>query len=116
MLTMLLCSVWQLRGWTKDRSVPQTRNCLQYTMGPDGTAYATVLCRHDQRSAPSWREVEHLRDGRERLAHNPALETKETTFEDWQAVKAPDNFVLEHTEGRLRLPKKGGDRAALSRL
>ena len=44
------------------------------------------------------------------------METKETTFEDWQAVKAQDNFVPESTEKLLKLPIKGGDRAALARL
>ena len=85
-------------------------------MGPDGSAYVTVLCRSDDQPAPTWEKVEHLRDGRERLGQNPAIETKEITFEDWQAVKARDNFVPESTEKRLKLPVKGGDRAALARL
>lgn len=113
---MLISVVWQLRGWSRNRSVPQTKNCLQYTMGPDGSAYVTILCRADSQPAPSWDQVEHLRDGRERLGYNPAMETKETTFEDWQAVKAPDNFVPESTQKQLKLPVKGGDRAALARL
>jgi len=60
--------------------------------------------------------VEHVRDGRERLAHNPATETREVSFEDWEAVKANDNFVPVETVKRLRLAARGGDRAALARL
>lgn len=60
--------------------------------------------------------MEHLRDGRERFGYNPALENKGITHEDWLSVKANDEFVEEQTDKRLRLPVKGGDRAALARL
>jgi hypothetical protein len=109
-------SVWQLRGWSHTRAIPQARNCLQYTLGPDGTAYATVLCRWDGSAAPDWETVKNLRDGRERLGHNPAVESRDISIEDWKAVKARDNFVPEQVPDRLRLPARGGDRAALARL
>ena len=120
--TCPLCSkltcdlVWQLRSWTKDRSVPGARNALQYTLGPDNTAYATILARADNKPAPKWEDIEFLRDGRERLGYNPAFENKAITYEDWMAVKAHDEFVEEDTSKRLKLPRKGGDRAALARL
>ncbi|KAK3705096.1 hypothetical protein LTR37_013463 [Vermiconidia calcicola] len=115
-VTGLAGLLWQLRGWTQDRSVPGAKNCLQFTMDPDGDAYVTVLCRADGEPAPSWDTIKYLRDGRERLAHNPAVESKEVSVEDWQAVKARDNFIPEQVPQRLRLPVKGGDRAALARL
>ena len=108
--------VWQLRGWTRDRAIPQTRNCLQYTLGPDGSAYVTILCRANGQTAPTWEQVEHVRDGRERLGHNPATGTKDISFEDWQAVKAQDNVISDSIRKRLNFPVKGGDRAALARL
>jgi len=108
--------LWQLRSWTKERSVPGARNALQYTLGPDGTAYVTILSRADDKPARKWKDIEHLRDGRERMGYNPAFENKGITHEDWLSVKAHDEFVEEQTEKRLKLPVKGGDRAALARL
>jgi hypothetical protein len=60
--------------------------------------------------------IKHLRDGRERLGYNPAQKSKDISIEDWNAVKARDNFVPESTRSQLKLPVKGGDRAALARL
>ena len=113
---MSVLVVWQLRSWPRDRLVSGAKNCLQYTTGPNGTAYVTVMRRADGKFTPRFEEIRHLRDGRERLGHNPALENKDITLEDWQAVKARDEFVLDQTGERLRLSKKGGDRAALARL
>ncbi len=75
-----------------------------------------MLCRSDSKPAPEWEEVKYLRDGRERLGHNPAIESRDISMEDWQAVKARDNFVPESIVKRLRLTARGGDRAALARL
>ena len=108
--------VWQLRGWTHNRSVPGAKNCLQYTLGSDGTAYVTIISRCDEQAAPKWKAVEHVRDGRERLGYNPAFESRKITHEDWYAVRARDEFLTNEVEKRLRLPIKGGDRAALARL
>lgn len=96
--------------------MPGARNCLQYSLGADGTAYVTIISRADGKPAPKWEEIEHLRDGRERLGYNPAVQSKDISYEDWQAVRARDEFVSEDTAGKLRLPAKGGDRAALARL
>ena len=85
-------------------------------MGPDGTAYVTIISRARLTPTPKWEEIEHLRDGRERLGYNPALESKDITIEDWRAVKARDEFIPDKTGERLRLTAKGGDRAALARL
>ena len=85
-------------------------------MGEEGTAYVAILRRADDQAAPSWNEVQNLRDGRERLGYNPAMESKDISIEDWRAVKAHDNFVPERISKALKLPAKGGDRAALARL
>lgn len=50
------------------------------------------------------------------MGYNPALEDKGITHEDWLNVKANDAFVEEQTSKQLKLPSKGGDRAALARL
>ena len=75
-----------------------------------------ILCRSDSQAAPSWGEIEHLRDGRERLAYNPAVEMRDITLEDLQAVVAREGDRLEDSAPRLKLPRKGGDRVALARL
>ena len=85
-------------------------------MGPDGTAYVTILSRADRKVSPHWEQIKHLRDGRERQGNNPATDVKDISYEDWQAVKAQDEFVPEQTGKQLKLPVKGGDRAALARL
>ena len=85
-------------------------------MGEDGTAYVAILRRGDGQPAPSWDNVKHVRDGRERLGYNPAMENRGISLEDWQAVKARDNFVPEKVPKALKLQAKGGDRAALARL
>lgn len=108
--------MWQLRGWARKRSIKKTQNCLQFTLGPEGTAYVTVLCRSDGQPAPEWEKIENLRDGRERLGHNPATDIREMMYEDWVAVKARDNFISKDVVNRLRLARRGGDRAALARL
>lgn len=96
--------------------MPGARNCLQFTIGPEGSAYVTILCRADGQTVPRFEMIKHLRDGRERLGYNPAKESKDITVEDWHAVRARDNFVPDSTRKQLKLPVKGGDRAALAGL
>ena len=76
-----------------------------------------VLCRSDGRGVPAWSEVEHLRDGRERLGHNPAVEMRGVAQEDLDAVRARGGRASSSKAARQHeLPIKGGDRAALARL
>ena len=89
---------------------------MQFTIGPEGSAYVTILCRADGQRVPRWEMIKNLRDGRERLGYNPAQDSKDVSIEDWNAVKARENFVPESTRDKLSLPVKGGDRAALARL
>ena len=88
---------------------------MRCTLGHLGSASAVVLYRSDGRSAPAWSDVEHLRDGRERLGYNPAVEMRGITREDLEAVRARADFTSDDVR-RLKLPLKGGDRAALARL
>lgn len=108
------CPVWQFRGWA-DGLPLQARNCLLCTSGPHDIASILILERSDGRAALTWEEVRDVRDGRERLGYNPAVETKKICAEDVQAVQAPSHFVPENQTQR-HLPAKGGDRAALARL
>ena len=78
--------------------------------------FVGLLVRADDQPAPKWEEIEHRRDGRERLGYNPAFENRGISHEDWLSVKAHDEYVEVDTEKKLRLPVKGGDRAALARL
>lgn len=90
-------------------------NCLLYTSGREGVTSVLIISRSDGRAAVKWEEVEHVRDGRERLGYNPAAKTKKICVEDVEAVRARVEFVPE-SQKRLQLPAKGGDRAALARL
>ena len=106
--------VWQFRGWA-DGLPMQAHNCLLYTSGPREIASILILSRSDGRAALKWEEVRDVRDGRERLGYNPAVETRSICIEDLEAVRARAHFVPENQSQRA-LPRKGGDRAALARL
>ena len=109
--------VYQLRGWANSTPTPDARNCLHYTTDPtSGSAAVLILCRSDGQPAPAWTDIKNVRDGRERLGYNPAVEVRAIAREDLLAVRAREEFVDEGLVGRLRLPIKGGDRAALARL
>ncbi|PPJ58150.1 hypothetical protein CBER1_02613 [Cercospora berteroae] len=113
-LAALVTLVWQFRGWAGDLPL-DARNCLLYTSGREGVTSVLVITRSDGRAAVKWEEVEHVRDGRERLGYNPAAKTKKICVEDVEAVRARIEFVPA-SQKRLQLPAKGGDRAALARL
>lgn len=109
-------SVYQLRGWLTDAPAQRAENCLQYTADDDGTASAIILSRSNGQPAPAWQDIKNVRDGRERLGYNPAMEVRVIAQEDLQAVRAKQEFTSDADLMRLRLPVKGGDRAALARL
>ncbi|KAM3425275.1 hypothetical protein BST61_g7223 [Cercospora zeina] len=113
-LAALVTLVWQFRGWTGDLPV-DARNCLLYTAGREDVTSVVIISRSDERAAVKWEEVEHVRDGRERLGYNPATTTRKVCVEEVEAVRARVEFVPE-AQQRLQLPVKGGDRAALARL
>ena len=75
-----------------------------------------ILSRSDGRPAPAWDDIKYVRDGRERLGYNPAIESRVIAIEDLEAVRARSEFTSDEAVVRLRLPVKGGDRAALARL
>lgn len=108
--------VYQLRGWATDTPTPNARNCLKYTGSEDGTASVIILSRSDAQPAPLWNDIKNVRDGRERLGYNPANTARAITQEDLEAVRAKSEFTSDADLLRLRLPMKGGDRAALARL
>ena len=112
-------TVWRLRGWTHksdSEALPQVQNCLQFTSNQDGSANVIILCRSDGRAAPVWSDIENLRDGRERLGYNPAVEVRGVDREDLEAVRARREIASKGALKQLQLPVKGGDRAALARL
>ena len=82
----------------------------------DGAANVLILSRSDGQPAPTWDDIKNVRDGRERLGYNPADEVRGIAQEDLEAVRAKQEFTSDADLLRLRLPMKGGDRAALARL
>ena len=114
MLTFVI--VWQLRGWAGDADVG-VRNCLQVTLDAAGALAVLVLGRSDGRPALKWSEVKDVRDGRERLGYNPAVEARNISREDIENVRTRDHFVPANIDiKQLGFGDKGGDRAALARL
>ncbi|KAK5741375.1 hypothetical protein LTR17_004082 [Elasticomyces elasticus] len=112
-----LCElVWHLRGWSQDRPPGGVQNCLQCTVSENGAVGVVILCRSDGRAAPAWSEINNVRDGRERLGYNPAVEKRGIASEDLEAVRSRRVSPSAALTKRLRLPVKGGDRAALARL
>lgn len=81
-------SVWHLRGWTKSRSVPSTKYCLQHNMGLGGATVVTIYKRLDGKAAPAFNDIKPEDDGRERLGYNPAEEARSITKEEWEAVRS----------------------------
>lgn len=102
--------MWKLRGWSKDAN--DKKQSFQF-QGSSGQNFE--LSRADGNSVPEWKEVEHKQDGKHRLRHNPASETKETSHEDFEAVIAEGTSNKEN-KSRPRFKRRGGDRAALARL
>jgi hypothetical protein len=75
-----------------------------------------ILCRSDGHPAPKHKDIQFLRDGRERLGYNPAHETKEIGWRlDGVKSREGDRMPISGA-GELQLSRRSGDRAALARL
>ncbi|KAK4580439.1 hypothetical protein LTR86_000642 [Recurvomyces mirabilis] len=118
-LVALVDLVYRLRGWSHAPNQPvpltQPQHVLHYTLTPSSTSSVLILGRSDGRPAPLWNAVKNIRDGRERLGYNPALENRGVTTEDLEAVRGRKGGMPTEAK-QLSLPAKGGDRAALARL
>ncbi|KAJ9614310.1 hypothetical protein H2200_002446 [Cladophialophora chaetospira] len=104
--------VWRLRGWSDSNDAAGKKEQLSY-QGASNKSFQ--LSRADSRATPEWNDVEHKQDGKHRLGYNPANETREVSQEDFEAVKATgrkDNKAGD----QIQFKRKGGDRAALSKL
>ncbi|KAI9685609.1 MAG: hypothetical protein M1822_004467 [Bathelium mastoideum] len=104
--------VWALRGWSHAHGTTAKNGLLSYK-GKGGQSIE--LSRADAKAIPGWEEVEHRQDGKHRLGYNPAVETKNISQEDFEAVRARGKGHRK-TGVWTRFDRKGGDRAALSRL
>ena len=105
-------SVWALRGWSNARVTAERRGHLFYTAAKGQTF---GLSRADANAIPEWKEVKYRQDGKHRLGYNPAAETNEISQEDLEAVR--ESGKRHHkAEGWFPFNRKGGDRAALSKL
>jgi len=114
-LTGLCEIVWRLRGWVHE-SKPNLRNSLQYTSTANGSIAVAIFSRSDGAPAPAYEDVRNLRDGRERLGHNPAEEVKEIGWR-MEGVKSREGDRIPFAgDQELRLASQNGDRAALARL
>jgi hypothetical protein len=115
MLTNSTHTVWRLRGWVNE-SEPNLRNPLQYTSTAEGSVAVAIFSRSDGTPAPAYEDVRNLRDGRERLGHNPAEEVKDIGWR-MEGVKSREGDRMPSAgDQELRIASQNGDRAALSRL
>lgn len=100
-LAQLAELVWHLRGWATNRTVPNTRHCLQHNLGLGGCVVMGIYRRADGQVAPSAAELDapHRKaDGRARLGYNPALEARPITKAQLESVvsrKQSDRFTYE---------------------
>lgn len=86
-----LCElVWHLRGWATNRSVFNTRFCLQHNIGLGGACVVAIYKRPDGSAAPSTLDAS-LQDGRARLGYNPAVESRRVTLKDLRRVQASNH-------------------------
>lgn len=118
MRVALICSsiVWRLRGWIPEQN-SRLQNCLQHTSSHEGQAVTVVLSRSDGQAAPKYQDVQHLRDGRERLGYNPAKEVIQEIGWRMEGVMSREGDRMPIVEaGELQRARRGGDRAALARL
>ena len=110
---MLICStVWALRGWSHAQDTAAKGGVFSYK-GEGGRGIE--LRRADAKAIPDWEDVEHRQDGKHRLGYNPAVETKEITQEDLEAVRGSGKRPRKPGV-QTQFDRKGGDRASLSRL
>ncbi|ODV92322.1 hypothetical protein CANCADRAFT_84925 [Tortispora caseinolytica NRRL Y-17796] len=91
--------VWQLRGWTDKRRVPNVRYALQHNVGLGGAVVVTLYKRPDDSIAPqSLSELPKV-DGRSRLGYNPADECRSVTMNDIRRVqaRASTDYIIKDT-------------------
>lgn len=95
--------VWELRGWAPSDDRPGE-------MSP-----GFELSRADSNPIPKWEEVKHKQDGKHRLGYNPAAETKDIFWEDFEAVRAVGR-TNPQSNNWVQFKRRGGDRASLAKL
>lgn len=106
-------SVWALRGWSDTKEKAEKDGVMSYK---DNRGRIIELKRADENSVPGWDDVKYRQDGKHRLGYNPAAETKEISQEDFDAVRGSGQQQEGSSQTRTRFDRRGGDRAALSRL
>lgn len=89
---------------------------MQHTTS-ESQAVVVVLSRSDGQAAPKYQDIQHLRDGRERLGYNPAKEaTQEIGWRMEGVISREGDRMPNAGAGELQLTRRDGDRAALARL
>jgi hypothetical protein len=89
---------------------------VQHTTS-ESQAVTVVLSRSDGQAAPKYQDIQHLRDGRERLGYNPAKEAIQEIGWRMEGVMSREGDRMPVAgAGELQLTRRGGDRAALARL
>ncbi|KIW59476.1 hypothetical protein PV05_03923 [Exophiala xenobiotica] len=73
------------------------------------------LSRADARAVPNWKDVELKQEGKHRLGYNPATGYREISQEDFETVRASGKAYNTGTNS-IRFRRKGGNRAALSKV
>ena len=105
-------SVWILRGWSQPQDKAERQRRLYYN---SKASQSFELTRADANPIPTWKEVQYKQDGKHRLGYNPAVETREISQEEFEAVRASEKTYKE-TDNWTQFNRKGGDRAALAKL
>jgi sterol carrier protein 2 len=94
--------VWHLRGWANNRSVPDTKYCLQHNLGLGGAVVVTVYRRADGKAAP---KVDSEAVGKaNKLGYNPAVEARGFTAQQAAAVRSRNHkseWALQDTAEKV---------------
>ncbi|KAF2239481.1 hypothetical protein EV356DRAFT_528079 [Viridothelium virens] len=104
--------VWVLRGWSHAKGIAARGGRFFYR---DRRSQSIELSRADAKAIPRWEEVKYRQDGKHRLGYNPAVETKDISQEDLEAVRVSSKRQKGMGDW-TQFDRKGGDKAALSRL
>lgn len=91
--------VWHLRGWATNRSVPNTKACLQHNIGLGGACIVAIYKRPDNTFAPTSLDNSII-DGRARVGYNPAVESRRITLKDLRKVQSKNHsdFAMQTLE------------------
>ncbi|ORY91059.1 thiolase-like protein [Syncephalastrum racemosum] len=81
--------VWQLRGWTGDRQVPNVKYALQHNVGLGGAVVVSIYKKANANKTQP------------RASYNPAVEARHITQEEYQKAVAKEENRAQYLEAKL---------------